>query len=139
VNDRTYKIGKIFFFFSELTLMTFLDLSNNKITEIYVQNFAKSSALQTLNLSENRIKTIAPNAFSKLLALMTLDLSNNKLEAFKSEFFGADLFKENKLRRLNLSNNLLTTLSLNLFKVLVGLSTLEVNNVSLILRFMTIN
>lgn len=93
-------------------------------------NFLKATSLLTLNLGHNKIAKIAPKSFEKLLALKTLDISNNKLETFTAEMLGGNLFAANKLRKLNLSNNLIATLKLNLFTVLVNLAVLDLTAVS---------
>lgn len=123
---------------SELPLLTLLDLSNNKISEIFEKNFFKSTLLQTLNVGRNRIAKIAPKSFEKLLMLKNLDISNNKLESLTVEMFGGNLFAANKLRKLNLSNNLIATLKVNLFALLVNLATLDVSGVSSVNKKMNI-
>lgn len=116
--------------FSDLTTMTFLDLSNNKLTEIYAQNFIKSTSLLTLYICHNRIAKIAPKSFEKMLMLRTMDISDNKLETFTAEMFGGNLFAGNKLKKLNLSLNLLTTLKASLFALMLNLVTLDLSGVS---------
>lgn len=113
-----------------MPLLTLLDLSNNKISEIFEKNFFKSTLLVTLNIGRNRIAKIAPKSFEKLLMLKNLDISNNKLESLTVEMFGGNLFAANKLRKLNFSNNLIATLKVNLFALLVNLATLDVSGVS---------
>lgn len=114
---------------SELSVLTFLDLSNNKIVEIFDKNFMKSNVLQTLNMHHNRISKIAPKSFEKMLALKTLDISNNKLETFTAEMFNGNAFAGNKLRKLDLSVNLLTALKENLFALLLSLNHLDLSSV----------
>lgn len=105
-------------------------MSNNKITEIFEKNFQKSTQVQTLYLCHNRINKIAPKSFEKLLMMKTLDVSNNKLDVFKPEMFGGNLFAGNKLKKLNLSNNLLSILNGNVFAILVNLGSLYLSGVS---------
>lgn len=125
-----FHVNWISFDFSELPLLTFLDMSNNKITEIFEKNFQKSTALLTLYLCHNRINKIAPKSFEKLLMMKTLDVSSNKLDVFKPEMFGGNLFAGNKLKKLYLSNNLLSVLNGNVFAILVNLGTLYLSGVS---------
>lgn len=125
-----FHVNWISFDFSELPLLTFLDMSNNKITEIFEKNFQKSTALLTLYLCHNRINKIAPKSFEKLLMMKTLDVSSNKLDVFKPEMFGGNLFAGNKLKKLNLSNNLLSILNGNVFAIFVNLGTLYLSGVS---------
>ena len=109
--------------------MTFLDVSNNKISEIFEKNFLKSSSLQTLYICHNRISKIAPKSFEKLLMLKTMDISNNKLQSFSFEMFGGSAFTGNKLRKLNLSNNMLTILNPVLLALFVNLVYLDLSEV----------
>lgn len=114
--------------------MLILNLSHNKIVEIYELNFQKSTLLHDLNLSHNYIAKIAPKSFVKLLMLKSLDLSNNKLETFSQDLFGGSLFTGNKLRKLDLSYNQLTALKGSLFALFVNLAILDLSNVSLTFR-----
>ena len=109
--------------------MTFLDVSNNKISEIFEKNFLKSSSLQTLYICHNRISKIALKSFEKLLMLKTMDISNNKLQSFSFEMFGGSAFTGNKLRKLNLSNNMLTILNPVLLALFVNLVYLDLSEV----------
>lgn len=132
-NDEAFFNQKVYgnFFRSELNVLTFLDLSDNKIVEIFDKNFMKSTTLQVLKLGRNRISKIAPKSFEKMLALKSLDISNNKLETFTPEMFNGNSFAGNKLRKLNLSFNLLTTLKENLFSLLLSLTHLDLSSVSI--------
>ena len=112
-----------------MPLLTFLDLSNNKIAEIYEKNFDKQALLQTLYLNHNRIAKIAPKSFESLLQLRILDLSYNKLKTLTFDMFGAK-FAGNKLRKINLSFNELTVIDAALFATLRGLTSLNVSGVS---------
>lgn len=94
----------------------------------------KSISLQTLLINHNRITKIAPKSFEKLMALKTMDFSNNKLEAFTPEMFGGNLFTGNKLRKLNLSNNMLKVVQANVFALLASLATLDLSGVSIVLK-----
>lgn len=120
----------LFTFISELPYLVNLDLSNNKLTEIYEKNFQKSLVLQDLNLSNNRIAKIAPKSFETLKMLKTMDMSNNKMETFTAEMFAGNLFVGNKLRKLSLNDNQLTSLKGNLFALLTNLNHLNISNVS---------
>lgn len=116
-------------FRSELPLLTNLDISENKITEIHEKNFFKQTLLQTLLISGNRIEKIAPKSFENLLQLRVFDLSKNKLKTFTNDFFGIK-FTSNKLRKLNLSFNELSTIDALLFASLRNLVSLNLSFVS---------
>ncbi|CRL00120.1 CLUMA_CG013400, isoform A [Clunio marinus] len=104
-----------------------LDLSFNKISEIYEKNFLKTTNLQMLNLQDNQIKKIAPKSFAKLTQLMTLDLSNNKLENFDVTLFDGNSFEDNRLRKLNLRNNLIKNVNKELFLLFNFLNNLDIS------------
>ncbi len=107
-----------------------MDVSNNKISEIYDRSFQKTLNLQTLNLRKNRISKIAPKSFENLFQLRILDLSENLLESFPANIFGGDSFSSNRLRKINLSGNKLKGLDSELFGVLRNLMCLNLAHVS---------
>lgn len=118
-------------YFSDLPLLTFMDLSNNLLPEILEKHFLKLLNLQTLYLHHNRIEKIANKAFESLLQLRVLDISRNKLKTFTLEMFGGiSKFTGNKLRKLNLSNNRLMVLDTSLFANLKNLVYLNLAFVS---------
>lgn len=127
-------------FFSDLPLLTFLDLSNNIMTEILEKTFQKVLSLQTLHIHNNRIEKIANKAFESLLQLRTFDISRNRLKTFTLEMFGGNKFTGNKLRKLNLSYNKLMVLDTSLFSNLRNLISLNLafvsnSNVTIIFAF----
>ncbi|XP_070510072.1 leucine-rich repeat-containing protein 15-like [Chironomus tepperi] len=113
--------------FTHLPLLTFLDLCNNKIPEIYQKTFMKQTLLQTLYLDNNKIAKIHPNAFENNLQLRNLDLSVNKIKTFTAEYFGTK-FGGNRLRKLNLAQNEISTVDANLFAILKNLVMLNLSS-----------
>lgn len=112
-------------------MLTFLDVSNNLLTEIIDKNYQKLLNLQILNLHHNRIEKIASKAFESLLQLRNLDISHNKITTFTLDLFGgSNKFTGNKLRKVNLSNNKLMTLDSTLFAILKNLVSLNLSFVS---------
>lgn len=78
----------------DLKLLTHLDMSNNKLTQL--DDF-KLFPLVELNLAQNDIKTIGQNIY--LPRLISLDLSYNKLEFVSKRF--CEKFANISLLRLN--------------------------------------
>lgn len=89
----------------------------------------KQTLLQTLYLDNNKIEKINPNAFENNLQLRNLDLSVNKIKAFTMTFFGTK-FGGNRLRKLNLAQNEISSLDASLFAILKNLVTLNLSSVS---------
>ena len=114
--------------FSELRNLTLLDLSCNAVPSLTDVFFLNLISLKTLNLNNNKIDKILPKTFEKLLMLETLDLSNNKISVYNLEMFGGVKFTGNKLKRIVLSNNRLTTFADNSFSLNLNLITLEASN-----------
>lgn len=63
--------------------------------------------------------------------LKTLDISDNKLGAFTADLFSGNLFAGNKLKKLNLSKNLITNLNADVFALLLSLGVLDLSEVKL--------
>lgn len=76
-----------------------LDLSNNKLTYLYDNQFAFMASIQTINISHNQLNAIKQFTFTDLSTLQTLDLSSNQLQS--DEFL--DLAAPIKV--INLQNN----------------------------------
>jgi Leucine-rich repeat (LRR) protein len=81
-----------------------LDLSQNNITEIVNDSFAKYRNLITLNLSENKIKEIQENGFSGLGNLKELYISENNVNISSEN--GVNILKDIKgIEILDISDN----------------------------------
>uniref|UniRef100_A0A4W3IDU0 Toll like receptor 6 n=1 Tax=Callorhinchus milii TaxID=7868 RepID=A0A4W3IDU0_CALMI len=85
-----------------------LDLSQNKITEIQITDFASLPLLKSLNLSSNLIKDLMEDVFSINKELECLDLSRNEL----SNTSGYFLQGLGSLKYLDISSNSFLTLTL---------------------------
>ncbi|XP_044001600.1 toll-like receptor Tollo [Aphidius gifuensis] len=110
-----------------------LTLSSNKLTHIGRNIFEKLINLNSLILRNNKINSIDDKAFDKQI-LSTLDLSYNELKFIsKYTLYGA------KCKRLDLSNNKLTSIESGAFKN-INLDSLYVgNNDKLIENFIAWN
>ncbi|XP_048383271.2 toll-like receptor 1 isoform X2 [Stegostoma tigrinum] len=100
-------------------LTNILDLSQNNITEIYMQDFAPLHQLKYLNLSSNKINNLAPAFFRSNQKLECLDLSRNQLMNVECDF----LHNATSLKYLDISEN--NFLSLTLGKAFSFLQDLE--------------
>jgi leucine-rich repeat protein SHOC2 len=99
-----------------LSNLTHLDLSYNKITHISNQ-INKLTQLQYFEISSNQL-TQFPDDISSLLHLSELRINNNKLKKFPSQL-------PSNLARLNLNENLITSISSTTFSSLTRLERLE--------------
>ena len=135
---------------SQLSTVSYLSLSHNKLTEVTSAAFAGLEGLSSLNLCNNRIHTIADGAFSILQRLSDLRLDGNRLESLKYSWMGnirtlrtlnlsssglnnqalPALSGISELTELNLDSNNLTSLAL--LPMITSLNTLSVRNNSLL-------
>ena len=73
--------------FDELTALTYLGLSSNKLSALPPGIFDELTALKTLALSINKLRALPPGIFDELTALNYLGLGANKLRALPSGIF----------------------------------------------------
>ena len=86
--------------------VSYLDLSNNKISSLSENSFQHLTNLEALYLSSNKLKTIKQGWFSPLLQLSYLNLINNEISAIEQT---TNIWPE-LLSRLYLSYNKLKTI-----------------------------
>ncbi|CAG9798432.1 unnamed protein product [Chironomus riparius] len=104
--------------------LQYLDLDNNKITDINEMSFIYNLDMRTLLLYSNQLSTLPESVFGKLKKLTTLKLNNNKLTQLPQ-----NIFNETKaLKDLNLDDNLIESLPSNIFKSLNNLQVLRMSN-----------
>ncbi|CAN1168370.1 Receptor-like protein 6 [Linum perenne] len=101
-----------------LTLLEYLDLSNNQLQGKIPDTFQTSSALQTLDLSNNQLQGRIPESLKILTIFKSIDLSSNNFDGPIPEIIG----KFKALHVLNLSHNAFTG---NIPSVIGDLSNLE--------------
>ena len=110
--------------FVNLNLLTSIDLSYNRITEMYRESFINLPVLQNLNLSNNQISEIPRDLFQNLQTLKNIDLNNNQISILPNK-----LFKNlSNLETITLINNQLTIIPDKLFKNLPKLRTLHLSH-----------
>ena len=89
---------------SQLSYLTFLDLSDNSFFGPIPSSISYLSKLQTLSLRSNSFSGSVPASISNLKSLESLDLSHNSLTGFLPNSINS----LSNLRRLDLSYNKLT-------------------------------
>lgn len=117
--------------FSKTTKLRVLDLSDNLIEYIHDGTFTHLRNLELLSLAKNRIRTLQSFSLSGLVNLKELSLRSNKLSVLRATDLDAVRFS---LRELDLSSNILSTLTSNVFRGMGNLVNLNIseNNVELI-------
>jgi Leucine-rich repeat (LRR) protein len=100
--------------------LTHLNLSGNAITKIQADDLTGFVSLKNVNVSYNLLESFALGASSGLNKLEILDLSNNRLTSIS-------LDSKISLKNINLTFNQLESLSLGAFS---GLKNLEILNLS---------
>ncbi|KAI4473465.1 hypothetical protein M0802_016106, partial [Mischocyttarus mexicanus] len=135
--------------FIKLKHMKKLDLSENLMSEMYIDALAESNNLDELNYSNNKLKIFDNIIFDKVLKITKLNLSHNYIEILKSTIMSKpntglitlDLSYNNitfideaflkpllHLQYLNLSFNKITSIYENAFLQLSDLKILMLNN-----------
>ncbi|XP_066993742.2 protein artichoke [Anabrus simplex] len=98
------KLPKLALANSKISLLHYIDLSSNKISDIHKNAFQNLKNVWDLNISRNKIHSLHADTFQNTTSLWDLNISFNKLQEM-------DGFKDiPSLRRLNVSNNQLSLL-----------------------------
>ncbi|KYQ51928.1 Leucine-rich repeats and immunoglobulin-like domains protein 3 [Trachymyrmex zeteki] len=108
--------------FSDTSRLLKLDLSGNKISDITKGTFNKTMMISNLSLADNILVTV-PDVCS-ILFLRNLDLSGNRISAVLSGTFCVNL---RTLEYLHLSNNVITTIETQAFRILQSLKYLDLS------------
>lgn len=103
-----------------------LKMSFNKVKEIKKETFKGLESLLRLHMDHNHIEFISPEAFYGLTKLQLVHLEGNHLQQLHPDTFitlrHSQVFKVSSVRNIHLSDNLLTTLPVDIFS---GCSQLE--------------
>lgn len=99
-----------------------LDLSHNRISEIYNETFSDFVSLVILKLRDNFLTTTRENHFGYLRELSGVDLSSNLLESIDIKTFS----KLPNLLWLNIEDNCL----INIFRLLLPIRALDILDLS---------
>lgn len=98
--------------FHTLHYITYLDLSQNSLTEVPADLFQNLISLETLDLSENRISTLAGSVFKGLFSIKSVYLQKNSLISVDAHL----LKDQHDLQLLDLSNNSLRSIPSGFFE-----------------------
>jgi hypothetical protein len=93
------------------SVLEWLSLANNRLTEIYPDTFSPLAHLQHLDLSKNMISSIQQETYHKNFVLELPSLSNNELNEIHLHIF----YNQRKLSCLDLSRNIITKIEGTLF------------------------
>ena len=100
--------------------LQFVDLSNNKISELNSKLFSENQQLEMLSLRKNQIKIVHDETFENLKNLKLLYLNNNEIKKIN-----ANVFRKNEnLKMLSLVDNLIDHVEDDAFKSLNKLEEL---------------
>lgn len=110
--------------FGGLSVMTFLDLSENELTQLPEGVFADLSSLDFLRLNDNQLTELPAGAFAGLSRLGSwLFLHNNQLTELPAGIFAG----LERVELLRLNHNRLTGLPEGVFADLSGLTALDLS------------
>jgi Leucine-rich repeat (LRR) protein len=117
--------------FSTTTSLRVLDLSDNLIEYIHDGTFTNLKNLEVLSLARNRIRVLQHLTLGGLVNLKQLSLRENRLAVLRT--LDLDPVRTN-LRELDLSSNILSAVSSNVFRDMVHLQNLNIsrNNIEFI-------
>ena len=104
--------------FSELKIMTEINLDFNNISRLGAKMFDGNDRLQKITLSENQINSLAAHQFPPLKNLKTLDLSSNGLKNINMKAF---MNLGQSMETIQLHNNQLQNIRGEAFENLHGL------------------
>ncbi|XP_045462948.1 leucine-rich repeat-containing protein let-4-like [Harmonia axyridis] len=129
--------------FSGCVSLTYIDLSNNSLKKLSSSKFESLLYLQTLNLSRNSLESMDSNWCHHFHSLKNLILDHNRISTVENctSNFNIDVlsFSNNnitilngplfpiKLRKLNLSGNLMKVLKNRPFQLLKNLEFLDIS------------
>lgn len=103
-------------------MVTNIDLSSNKLSNIRVGEFRNLPVLTQLDLNRNKISHIDEGAFVGLVSLRKLNLNNNRLVGLDGVFAGLT-----NLTELRLSSNAVSAVPPTAFESLTNLKVLDLS------------
>ena len=132
---RSNEINELPMEIFELQKLRILDLSSNKLSNIN-ENIMKLNELREIHVNDNLLTTI-PISILQCKSLVVLNAANNRITCIPTGLFNnqdRNSLNENKLKSINLSNNLITTIttltnsnlnSRNALEIIIQLKYLE--------------
>jgi Leucine-rich repeat (LRR) protein len=124
LNIKENQLAAINFGLNSMKILTYLDISYNRLINIKKFSFINLNNLKTLNLSHNYLDDMSENYFPGLINLALLDLSFNSFKYLNRNFFN----HLDSLETLFLNNNGLKTLETHSFVSLVKLKCLNLGS-----------
>lgn len=124
INLTHNSITDLLYTFGFYTQLTVLDISYNKIVDLFDKNFENNIEMTQLNLTHNFLKRLDKDTFVGLKRLVDLDLSSNEIVDIHPQTF-KDL---TSLERLDLSSNKLVGFKKDTFEPLSSLKILCLRN-----------
>lgn len=109
--------------FDDITTMTTMDLSSNKLMQLPVNVFRNLRKLEILNLSDNELEILSPRTFRNQGKLESLWLSKNRLTLLTNGTFQG----LSSLKQLDITQNKLVTLEDGVFDGVAGLTHLDLS------------
>ena len=110
--------------FANLTALTLLAITQNKVREVREERFQDSVNLLVLDLGFNKIQVIAEKAFVHLVNLTELNLQNNLLTSVTAGIFT----NLSSLKTLNLKQNKISFINSDLISWLPKLSFFDISS-----------
>ena len=107
---RSNEINELPMEIFELQKLRILDLSSNKLSNIN-ENIMKLNELREIHVNDNLLTSI-PISVLQCKSLVVLNAANNRITCIPTGLFNnqdRNSLNENKLKSINLSNNLITT------------------------------
>ncbi|KAM6961119.1 immunoglobulin superfamily member 10 [Aplochiton taeniatus] len=105
--------------FQDLKSLQVLKMSYNRVKEITRETFRGLESLLRLHMDHNRVEFISPEAFYGLAALQLVHLEGNLLQQLHPDTFitlrHSQVFRVSSVRSIHLSDNLLTSLPVEVF------------------------
>lgn len=107
------------------SLLSFLNLSHNELTDLPAGVFTKLRALKVIDLNQNRLSSLALTIFTSQTFLRLLNLSSNQLNS--SVFVPELLQYQSNMITLDISNNIIEHINSFLFQNLTALQNLYIH------------
>lgn len=124
LNLANNKLNNVADMFDFITSLRMLDISYNNISKLSPVAFQNTTNLETLNIAGNPLLTLNPEAFLPTKAIKKIDASHCRLY----KLWSSNTTYLKSLRKFIISDNQLTTLSLENFSITPYLQVVDLHN-----------